>query len=203
MNEQTPNTVADTSQSASGADRQISRRRLIRSSLAAGPVILTLASKPVLGTTTLCKTPSLALSGALSHADTKTGSCSGSGCGYWKTQSSCPVPKSNAFHTPCPAPNVGHFTKGTQSYCNFGTKTLGDVLNLTYNSNNKVAMHCVAALMNIRAGTVSSKAMDETALKSMWDDYRQHGTFTPFAGATPWNGDQIVSYLVANGIAPV
>ena len=66
------------------------RRRVAKSGLAAS-VLLTLASRPVLGATSTCQSPSGFQSGNVSHPGTPV-ACLGRSPGYWKTHPDWPSP---------------------------------------------------------------------------------------------------------------
>ena len=74
-----PDTPLETPAPQSG-----SRRRLLRGGLAAAPVLMTVASRPVLGQT-VCATPSLTMSLAASH-NTSVITCAGLSPEQWKAR---------------------------------------------------------------------------------------------------------------------
>jgi hypothetical protein len=55
-----------------------------------------------------------------------------------------------------------------------------------------VAMHIVASLLNVRARLIT--CMDEYKVFEIWNGYL-NGGFVPTAGARPWSGSEIVTYL--------
>ena len=176
------------------------RRRLLRGAAIAGPVVLTLVSKPVLGAN--CISPSRTLSGNLSQIGNNIGNCSGKGITLWRgtDTSAWPINKSTKFNNEFPA-GLGANTKFLKS--NGNKQNFSDVLALSStNTDYKMAQHFIVALMNIRAGTVAASALDETRLKQMWAEYATSGKYQPFAGGTSWYLNDIINYFISNNIAP-
>src|ERR1700720_1142661 len=60
------------------------RRRILRAGISAAPVVMTVASRPVLGGPAFCQSPSATLSGNLSNPGAGGGICAGRTPGYWK-----------------------------------------------------------------------------------------------------------------------
>ncbi|GAA5178802.1 hypothetical protein GCM10025771_18870 [Niveibacterium umoris] len=181
------------------------RRLLVRGGMAAGPVILTLTSGPVLGGLNPgeCISPSQTLSGALSHRGTKVGKCNGRSPGYWKTcsASNWPIPQTTPFHSIFAVGTL----EGTRFFNGDGSMmTMIQVLTvLGYVDPYRVAFHCIGAYLNIlKGGMIDPIALTAEALIAMWREYALTGKYTPYAGATPWDGPQIVNYLTSNYIAP-
>lgn len=177
-----------------------SRRTLLRSGMAAAPLIVTLASRPVLGGQ--CIAPSATLSGALSHAGPKLGSCSGISRSAWISTSASgwPVLQTTPFH------NL--FAVGNRAGCRFfkadGVTSLSllEVLKLTTAQDDSgVGGRVVAAYLNLCSGRVDAKALSVSALQALWREWAVAGQYTPFAGATPWKGADINNYFTNNSIA--
>jgi hypothetical protein len=205
---------ADEIPEAAGQDIQSAARRrwILRGGVSIAPVVLTLTSRPVLGgmTPNACIAPSVTMSGALSHATKQMGNCSGQSCSWWLSQSSWPgIGKSGSFHS--------IFTVGNRSGCRFFTTaatslTLSQVMNLGSTSGtadsagnfdqDKVAANMIASYLNILSGTVDSKAMTLDRLQALWREWAINGSYTPYAGATPWTSSGIKSYLSNNKISP-
>lgn len=181
------------------------RRLLVKGGMAAGPVILTLTSRPVLGGLNPgeCISPSQTLSGALSHKGAKVGECNGRSPGYWKNchSSEWPIPTNTAFHSVFA---VGA-TAGTRFFNTDGSQmTMLQVLNAGGTTDTSmVAFHCIGAYLNILKGLISPKALTAEKVVALWREWALTGKYVPFAGATtPWNGTDITNYLKNNKIAP-
>lgn len=207
-------TDRDTPEDRSGEPRERpvreGRRRLLRRGLAAAPVLMTLASRPVFGWTTgggggnfQCFTPSGFVSMPGSGHLTPT-YCSGRTPGYWKT------------HCPWPSPYVCGNCRGDSDpslfykYFSTGSLTPPDgtdwkkvtflaILSPPYQNTNSgapwdIARLCVATLLNIAQGIVPMSILTPTVVQEIWNSYITQGYFEPTAGVK-WYHDQIVSYL--------
>jgi hypothetical protein len=174
------------------------RRRLIKGGFAA-PVIMTLVSRRALGggTDLSCKSPSgFHSANASVHGITPT--CTGRTPGYWKQSqhygSWCspyrPTTKSGGYlATPFHCTGTGFFSG---PFGNMGDKTLLQVLGLGGGGVNPLARHIAAALLNAAANM--TPVLNQTAVRSIWNEYVQKGYYTPTAGVR-WNVAQIVTYL--------
>lgn len=184
-----------------GADFKENRRRLLKGGMAAAPVLMTLASRPVLGgggdTPGECKTPSGFASGNVSQHGTPH-YCSGRTPGYWKAHlEAWPPPyyptttsgpgghTATLFHSPTTGLN------GTQ----FPGKTMLEVLNMGGGDYIALARHIVAALLNAKAGLVPPEVLSESAVRDIWNSYVAKGYYEPTAGIK-WYPDDIVTYLL-------
>jgi len=211
---QTPESPQQQAQEVA-AEMLARRRALIKGASTVGPVILTLASRPVLaggggGGGGQCIAPSQNLSGALSHAAQKVGTCNGRSPGYWKNgvstngnSPSWPIPATTQFHSLFTPGNRA----GTRFYTTNGVSlTLIDVLNLTGSGPTgnfdleKVAFHVIGAYLNILSGLVDARALDANKLQIIWREWALTGQYIPFAGATPWKATEIKNYLLTNKI---
>jgi hypothetical protein len=74
----------------------------------------------------------------------------------------------------------------------FGTRTMLEVLDVTQGGFSDVGRYMAAALLNARSGR--TPVLDETGVRTMWNDLVTHGYFEPTAGVQ-WSGAQIVAYL--------
>jgi len=98
------------------------------------------------------------------------------------------------------APNVNEFEQPTRYHCVttgfggnvFGTHTMLEVLDGTQSGLSDVGRYMVAALLNARSGR--TPVLDETGVRTMWNDLVNHGYFEPTAGVQ-WTGAEIVAYL--------
>ncbi|MGZ3252919.1 MAG: hypothetical protein ACXU7D_01265 [Burkholderiaceae bacterium] len=174
-----------TQQLPEGADPSIdkrgeSRRRFTKSGLAVSGVLVTLASRPVLGST-VCKSPSGFLSGNLStHGAAPV--CSGCSPGYWKNHSSWPINKNTKFS------NV--FGCSLQSP--YATITMLDLLTPQAFDTNKLGMHLVAAYLNAVSGW--TPFLNVETIKAMFTQWQTQGYYSP-TPTVHWNASQIVNYL--------
>jgi hypothetical protein len=171
------------------------RRRLLRGGIAAAPVVLTLTSRPVLGDTLTCNSPSRALSGTNSYAGPELKLCNGDSVSAWKSRSphwpsGCPK-HNDPFH------GVNGFSGTSQLKSNGHSKTMLEVL-----SEAGVAAHFVAALLNIRTAKVSAGVLTEIGLKNLWTELSTTGRYSPFAGAKVWYPADVVTYFKQSGVAP-
>jgi hypothetical protein len=176
------------------------RRRLLRSA----PWVLTLAARPVLGTQ--CIAPSQTLSGALSHAAQKVGSCSGQPATFYLDNPGSwglayPEPSTefySVFYRPAGATLFVH--GGGTSF------TFLEVLSAhtTGGDPGNIGLHIAAAWLNIAAGLIDPIALDAAELLLIWQEYITQGFYRPFSWnpTVQWFETDIVAYLVNNAIAP-
>lgn len=180
------------------------RRKLIRGGMAAGPLLVTLTSRPVLATT--CYSPSETLSGAVSHKGGEGPQCAGESPGVWRQKAEgnaqakleWPIPPETLF--------TAYFT-GIAAFYNHDQNrymTMLEVMQLQGNGDPyKLGFHVIGALLNIMTNRVDPLALTVSGLQAIWSEYvSTGGTYTPFAGATPWGGAEITAYLKSTGIAP-
>ncbi len=159
-----------------------SRRRFGKSGLAASGMLITLASRPVLGAE-VCKSPSGFLSGNLStHGAPPI--CEGRSPGYWKTRTSWPI----ANRTTCLFSSVFTCAPGSP----YSSVTMLDLLSHQDFDSNNLGMHLVATYLNAMEGLTPFLAVER--IVSMFTEWQATGYFSPTAGVT-WNAAQIVDYL--------
>ncbi len=212
-----PNTLLDDQSETAGRDVQSSARRrwILRSGITVAPVILTLASRPVLGNglgPNGCISPSATLSGALSQATNQVGTCSGDGYSAWKSLATAPIPPdwaSTEFH-PLFSSDGG---VGRKFYSANVPLKFGEILQLNGTmagqdaagnfDQDLVAGHMIAAYLNLtqKPSSISDKAMTVVRLLKLWREWALTGQYLPYAGATPWNGAAIVDYLTRSHLA--
>lgn len=212
--EEKPQTPQDIAEQTKLVDK--SRRNFTKSGLVASGVILTLASRPVLGGGWVCKSPSGFLSGNLSqHGVPQT--CQGRTPGYWGTNTSTSHPWPSPYKTgKCTNTSKrldynSWSNTGSTSGTMFNDSTLGfhctsstNVLKLKPYSMMQVILlggtgdpyqlgaHCVAALLNARMGW--TPVLTEAQVRNMFNEYDSKGYFEPVAGVK-WYGADIVTYL--------
>jgi hypothetical protein len=196
-----------------------SRRRFGKSGLAASGVILTLASRPVLGCWD-CLSPSGFQSGNVSYHG-QPPQCEGRTPGYWQapgkqwpspyTAGTCTNKKQPSSNDPVDwkngTPFSGTFNCGTngamyQSCClpvkNAPCKqtsplSLMQVLLLGGKDDRyQLGAHIVAALLNARMGWTD--VLTVQAVKDMFNEWAAKGYYEPSAGIK-WYGADIVTYL--------
>ncbi|HEY8100300.1 MAG TPA: hypothetical protein VIF82_06070 [Burkholderiaceae bacterium] len=157
-----------------------SRRRFTKSGLAVSGVLVTLASRPVLGSD-VCKSPSGFLSGNLStHGAAPV--CAGRSPGYWRNNLSWPInintKFSNVFSCTIHSPYASIKMLDLLTPQNFDTYNLG--------------MHLVAAYLNAVSGWTPFLTVE--TIKSMFTEWQAQGYFSPTANVH-WSATQIVDYL--------
>lgn len=157
-----------------------SRRRFTKSGLAVSGVLVTLASRPVLGSE-VCKSPSGFLSGNLSTHGTPP-VCAGRSPGYWKNHSSWPINRNTRFS------NVF----GCNPHSPYATITMLDLLTHQDFDTNNLGMHLVAAYLNAISGW--TPFLNVETIKSMFTEWQAQGYFSPTA-TVHWSAAQIVDYL--------
>ncbi|HEX7273278.1 MAG TPA: hypothetical protein VF420_14125 [Casimicrobiaceae bacterium] len=184
-----PKQPANTTAVPPSPDPVPARRRLLRGGLAAGPVLMTLVSRPVLGQRTggfVCTTPSGFVSANASTAGRGV-TCLGRTQGFWK----------NASASQWPAPylptTLFNAVFNNPAYNPYNGKTLLDVLGLGGGPPNNVARDIVAALLNAQAGL--TPVLTVSAVKDIWSEFITTGFFSPQSGAH-WNADEIIAYLL-------
>lgn len=170
------------------------RRRVLRGALTVGPVVMTLASKPVLGQV-VCATASATSAG--SQAAKLTAVCSGLTPSAWKARAmQWPLPycattmnyigghSATQFH--CPTTGLGGRI--------FGDRTMLEVLDIGEGGDGvqSLGRYIVAALLNARAGR--TPVLTETGARNMWNDCVNQGCYEPTAGIR-WTAPEIIAYL--------
>lgn len=177
------------SKSGPGASR--GRRRLLQGGLGASPLLLTLVSRPVLGQSVQCFTPSGFVSMPTSQHG-KPNICRGRTPGYWKQKQHF-----GAWRAPFRpvATADGPATLFTDVFSSSpypaGTTFL-QVLGMGGGPPNNVARHIVAAVLNVAADL--APVLTIPLLKTIWAEYRAAGFFEPTAGIQ-WDHAQITAYL--------
>lgn len=206
MNDQTN---APESPQGVGPTVEAARRRFLGAGAVVTPAILTLVSQPALGVT--CYTPSRALSKNTSSSQVgKDGTClNAESPGNYKTQS---TPGTSAYHWPISPNTKFHSNKtynnvaGVFSGSSYGSRSLLEVLNQTggLSDPSNVAKHLIAAYLNILGGngaSIASNVLNAQGVKDMWTAWRVSGfSKYPVTAGTNWTGDQLVAYLISNGI---
>jgi hypothetical protein len=164
-----------------------SRRRFTKTGVAASGLILTLASRPVMGTGTsgnplTCKSPSGFLSGNQSTHGTPP-TCLGRSPGYWKNH-----PES----WPCSLTTTFKSVFGCPSTSVYAKYTLMQLCSPQGDDKNNLGMHLTAAWLNAKKGW--TPFLTEETIRAMYTEWQNTGSFSPTAGVY-WNAEQIVSYI--------
>ena len=164
------------------------RRRLLHGGIAGAPVVLTLVSRPVLGSVgcTPCSAYG-SLGGSL--ATKNLTSCSGISPTAWVSLATWPTPyypngqDATLYH--CPTTGLSGST--------FSTNTLRHVMNLSDDGSIRtLGRYIAAALLNAKSGKTAT--LTETTVRQMWNDVMATGSFEPTAGVS-WGPSQIVAYI--------
>src|SRR4051812_32646728 len=161
------------------------RRRFLRGGAAAAPVLMTLASRPVLGAQ-VCATASAF--GSMGSGRAAQVVCSGRTPDWWaneQTFSNWPAPYTAAAARADPmtgrdARPPTLFQNCFQGSTLYRGKTLLDVLHTGGGSPNDVARHCVAAMLNVAAGLAPVLTVPKVC--GMWQEFSTRGYYEPTAG---------------------
>ena len=206
---------AEQSVEDANAPRNKSRRQF---ALAGSAVLLTVASRPVLANTAVCKSPSGFLSGNLSQHGTVKYS-NGLTPGYWKNHygygdwpspyvcgtlkdskycnstdswidgESTTTKCKDQFHTTSKCLKYATYTKDGHTYA----YSLMQVMWMGGTTDTyEFGAHMCAALLNAQKGLTSCLTVQN--VKDMWNECDQKGYYEPTAGVK-WYPDQCVTYL--------
>jgi hypothetical protein len=178
------------------------RRRLLRGGLAAGPVLMTIASRPVLGQVacTASAAVSISMQTSIDHQCQVT---SGLSPDAWKaTATQWPSPYCGEGSTKKTVTYTGiTYADPTLYHCSttglgghvFHNSTMLEVIDITGASGlNSLGRYIVAALLNARAGR--TPMLSETVVRNMWNDLISRGYYEPTAGIR-WTATEIVAYI--------
>ena len=171
------------------------RRRLLRAAVAAGPVLMTIASKPVLGQTA-CLTASATSAG--STAARQASVCSGLTPSQWKSlatqwpspyyattqKSASGAHQATLFH--CPTTGLNGTT--------YGDRTMIEVIDVAEGGTgaSSLGRYVVAALLNARSGR--TPVLTEAGVRAMWNSTVNLGYYEATAGIR-WGAAQCIAYL--------
>ena len=161
------------------------RRRWLKAGLSTTPVLMTVASRPVLAQT--CVPPSAYVSLGAS-APGMYGECLGFGPDTWTGSSSWPAP-----YTPDSRFN-DYFEPNLNGNPKFSdTLGYGNISNVT-DTVHRVARYVTAALLNNASGKVPESVLKAMTIQHIWTEFARTGSFAPTAGAS-WSAAEIVDYL--------
>lgn len=177
----TPPGAADTNGQENHAN--VSRRHFAKASLGLSGVVLSLASRPVLGAV-VCKSPSGFMSGnASTHGPQPV--CQGRSPGYWKNhEGSWPIATDVQFSSVFP-------TSPSSPYAKY---TLLQLLTPQSDDKHKLGMHLVAAYLNAISGWTPFLPVE--TIIAMFTEWQSKGAFSPTA-SVQWTAPEIVTYLKA------
>ena len=178
----------------SGAAHSADRRRWLQAGISAAPVIMTVASRPLLAAD--CNTPSGFLSGNLSGS-------AGTGCfGFtpstWDSKSTYPTYKQKD------AKFKDFFSPDLSGHTDIKMK---DVFKLSVSPGSKeeVAQYVLAALLNHEVGSgpgsvpdsiLSANTTTKTGtIHDIWSQYNNGLGVYAVNASVSWNGAQIITYL--------
>lgn len=179
--------------------RSSARRKLLRGGLAAGPVLMTVASRPVLGQVacTASAITSINMQSSINHNCSITSGLSPekwkSLAGQWPTPYTAASARSvtyagitqtqpTAYH--CPTTGLGGHV--------FSGRSMLDVIDINHGGLDSLGRYTVAALLNARAGR--TPMLSETNVRAMWNDLVNRGYYEPTAGIR-WGAAEIVAYI--------
>ena len=177
---------------------------MLRGSLAAAPVLMTVVSRPVLGQTT-CVTASATTSAAPSGAARSASVCSGLTPQQWKaaaTQWPTPYCGTSLTAASYGGTTLAAYQTATPYHCVttglggtvFGELTMLNVIDVGEGgfTVRGLGRYIVAALLNARAGR--TPVLSETGVRMMWNDLISRGYYEPTAGVK-WGPAEIIAYL--------
>ena len=161
-----------------------SRRQFAKAGLGVSGVILSLASRPVLGNV-VCKSPSGFLSGnASTHGPQPV--CQGRSPGYWKNhQGAWPIATTTRFGSVFPA-------NPSSPYANFTFLEL--IQEHQKEDKHNLGRHLAAAYLNAVRGWTPFLPVE--TIVAMFAEWQSKGAYSPKPGVQ-WTGAEIVAYIEA------
>ena len=176
------------------------RRRWLKAGLSTTPVLMTVASRPVLAEIA-CKSPSNAVS-SFASAPGMLVSCYGLEPDAWAESGNTRARRGDTLARssgwPGPYGPDSLFNDYFVPTLN-GKPTFLDVLghrNIPHVTDDihMVARYVTTALLNHAAGKVPGTVLSETAIRTIWSEYARTGSFAPTRGVS-WSATEIVEYL--------
>jgi hypothetical protein len=160
-------------------DASLTRRRLLRGSLSAAPVLMVSAPRSVLADTFACKTGSAFTSLNPSGVIASTPQCSGHLPEYW-TSCSLTYWPGTCLHNDNKTKLFNDVFGSANGYPN---ARLLDVLSLpNTNAKDKLAKYVVASLLNARKGLTPAEVLNETTVREIWAKCSAGSFYEPTAG---------------------
>lgn len=186
------------------------RRSFLRGGLATAPIVMTLASRPVLGQQA-CTSPSGMQSANLSNHN-HTIPCAGANPLFWAANtSSWPTPYVGKTQTVAGGMVAMTTTTGTSGTTSavvpatlyhstttgfngsyFGGKSMAEVLQMGSTGKTGVGRYCAAALLNARDGR--TPPLTEQMVRAMWNDFNLKGYYENGANVR-WYAADIIAYI--------
>jgi len=174
---------------AAGALASSARRRLLRGGLSAAPVVLTLASRPVLATT--CVTASAMASANASRPAGNSVTCAGMNAQYWCgsfTGWPSLMPKTTTFNA-CIGPSLFKDTttcldvlKGKHEYGSTSTYSAAQL---------EFAKNCVLAMVNLADNKIGTDVLSVTQIKRAWLDAPSGNFAADAASGIRWDTNKV------------
>jgi hypothetical protein len=172
-----------------------SRRRLLRGGLAAAPVLMTVASRPVMAQDCTTSSAHTSLGGSRQIVQQ---SCTGRGPAYWISQNGSKAwPSGYLMQTQGSSSKVATtFGSVFGSAYGYGDLSMLQVLQAGQSSFDKagLAAHLVAAVLNAEALYTPASVLSVAMAQDIWSDYNSRGYFEPTAGVR-WDSAQIIDWL--------
>ena len=191
MNTHDQESREDVAQTKPQLDR--GRRRLVQGGIGAAPLLMTLVSRPVLGSVE-CSTCSGYQS--LTRSGTKVSYCTGQTPAWWADSANYPQWPGTILPQDLTGLNLETkpATKFSECFaCNGLVTSLAEKTYLeVLQQSGGAPSHFAAALLNVRTGRVPP--LNESSLKTMWYEYSTTGQYCPTAG-TVWTELDIIKYF--------
>ena len=165
-----------------GAVRSTGRRRLLQAGISAVPVVMTVASRPVLAQTGNCQSPSGFVSGNASHPGAVT--CSGRTPTYWMNHTSWPSG----------SPTLDYATTKVKAV--FGGSDNHTLLSVLGGGNSDPKALIVAAYLNVRSSPplIPATILTLVQVQHIWTEFLATGGYSPRTGVH-WSAAELVDYL--------
>jgi hypothetical protein len=161
------------------------RRRLLTGGLSATGVVLTLASRPVLGNVT-CQDPSAYGSVSVASQETRQAIPTTNPLSItdWGTAAPAtwPVPQSTLFSAKFPG----------------GVETTMLALLQDTASTRRLERYVIASFLNIKANRIPRTCLNAPELKEMWNAVKLGGLYRP--NTLRWDSEAVIRYLQNNTV---
>lgn len=171
--------------------RSEARRHFLKGAVLASPLLLSFASRPVLGGVRYCS-PSGFLSGNLSRP--QDGGCGGLSPGYWKNHASPgdPWPSPYASGTMTGTGQGRSFSGGTRFHDVFvkGKYNYNDksMLRVLWQAPGSFAFHTIACLLNAASG-IEGYLLAPGQVIQIWNDIMTQGYYLTSTGQQMFEAD--------------
>lgn len=173
-----------------------SRRRLIRGGIAASPVLLTLASRPVGATTCTVASSFVSVATFKSRNPGASAQCTSKSCEWWKSE--CTSGMTHKAYMD--ATTVQTFFGTTAPSSSYAGRTLGSILRdaagIQTSSELGVLQHLISLSMNIRCGYVTSAGnVTPVYINTVWSNYKSNGNLYKLAASSiDWDSSELVTW---------